>query len=755
MAPNRSRSNSNANPRSYSPNVPRQAPRQRPRRGSVQAAPSPTVTPARAVKGPRAECAPTPEPSGDIGMSPASRYYKNLRVLRRYDPHIVSIFDQFAHVTLYYQDEEGGKYERGGYEGVMFFFERDIEPTYGFFILNRQGMNDYIRYLHPTDVIDSVGDLVWVATLDAKGKSVMGDEDKTAGLWAMPMDVRDSLGDMMKRLNDCIRDGQPYPEEYRYGPDRIAPQQTYFDRLSQSNGNRDPFMGVTDEMRTKAITAMQSNSKAKAKADAEAKANAGTPTSLPAPRSQMSELDQLFSKLAPVTPSPPDPTPPAPQQPLSGLALLNTMFASVSDSAIPQSNGKLTLQQLGFAPAVSTPPHDLEILSPKPSAAALPQILTADVIHELMGLPLSDSRSASRTSVFAPASEHPRSPSSAGAYGSKERGYFADRGEDDGVSEASTSQDLENDVNTSVLGRLAPGTRPSFLSAASSGSVPSLNGDATPRARMEPLGLASPPTRARPGAAHTVSETQTLALGVGMAPGARKPVAKVANGSRTVSAPSTVRVPFQSGAELWPNGASEASTSASSNSVDGEETDGDEVVELDFSEIGMLDDMRAFEAKGSGRGRKAEGSIRPKEKMNGTQAIGAQTNGSIPARPMRQEKRPSKKQNPEGSAKTGNENPIAPQNGTMRVNTDSRPSTPSSGSIVKSPLQAPIRPAGVLRDVAEGSLRAALVDSGLLRANGQVLERNAFMREVLMLIHTDKSFVDRLYQTYQNIVSGP
>ena len=58
-------------------------------------------------------------------MTAAERYYKNLRVLRRKDPHIVSIFDQFAHVTVYYM-LDNLTMERAGYEGTLFFFERYV-----------------------------------------------------------------------------------------------------------------------------------------------------------------------------------------------------------------------------------------------------------------------------------------------------------------------------------------------------------------------------------------------------------------------------------------------------------------------------------------------------------------------------------------------------------------------------------------------------------------------------------------------------
>lgn len=63
-----------------------------------------------------------PAPKGDLGMSPASRYSQNLRVIRRHDPSITSIFDQFSHVCLYHHN--GEKWEKKGYEGSMFLFER-------------------------------------------------------------------------------------------------------------------------------------------------------------------------------------------------------------------------------------------------------------------------------------------------------------------------------------------------------------------------------------------------------------------------------------------------------------------------------------------------------------------------------------------------------------------------------------------------------------------------------------------------------
>ncbi|EJD05598.1 uncharacterized protein FOMMEDRAFT_139003 [Fomitiporia mediterranea MF3/22] len=665
----------------------------------------------------------TPDPPGDIGMTPADRYYKNLRVLRRRDSHIVSIFDQFPHVTVYYMQDDLSM-DRAGYEGTLFFFERDIEPTYGLFILNRQGMNDYIRYFQHDDVFEPMGEAVWISTLNPTSPNAMGDEDKTAGFWSMAMDVRETLGDMMMRLSPYIRRNERYPDEYRYGPDRVVPQQNCSAAGTRDDVKHDFLSDLPDEMREKIIKTVQTaKAKAKEEDDSDAKDSSGMLRSLPATQTNMSELDQLFSKLATTEQSLPDQTPQAPQAPLSGQALLNTMFASVSEPKIlrrrPNEAGqKLTLQQLGLAPPVCTPPDNMEIISPKPSTAGLPQILTTDVIHELMGMPSSDSRSASRSSTSASLLEHPRSPSSAGAHRSKERGYIADFGEDDGgTSESSMNIDLDQSMSRSIMERLLPGTRSSVSNSRNTRSSGALKGDATPRARVEQLGYVSPPNKPRPVPMHAASEANTRSLGIGAAPHtSRNSDAQSGVTNRTVSAPSTVRVPFQSSEELWPSGKSKMLPIPAAV-VDELAVEVEEVVELDFSEIGKLDDIRAFETKSvnAARGRDARG----KEKAKANGVLSAQ-NGVHAAGPT-----------PANASKHG-------------LN-----ASHSNGAGVKSGIGASQSLADSRQDTVGRSLHAALQDSNLITGNGQALNRNAFVREVLTLIHTDKKFVDKMYQAYQ------
>ena len=44
-------------------------------------------------------------------------------------------------------------------------------------------------------------------------------------------------------------------------------------------------------------------------------------------------------------------------------------------------------------------------------------------------------------------------------------------------------------------------------------------------------------------------------------------------------------------------------------------------------------------------------------------------------------------------------------------------------------------------DVVDRSIRSALLGTGLVRADGQALDRNAFVREVLTLIHVSLTFL--------------
>ncbi|PSR71393.1 hypothetical protein PHLCEN_2v12660 [Hermanssonia centrifuga] len=71
--------------------------------------------------------APTSSPQlrKQFALASDSIYQNNITVLRRRDPTIVSILDQFSHVCLYHFN--GKKWEKQGYEGSMFLVEQYVE----------------------------------------------------------------------------------------------------------------------------------------------------------------------------------------------------------------------------------------------------------------------------------------------------------------------------------------------------------------------------------------------------------------------------------------------------------------------------------------------------------------------------------------------------------------------------------------------------------------------------------------------------
>ena len=68
--------------------------------------------------------APTSSPllRKQIAVASDSIYHNNLTVLKRGDPTITSIIDQFSHVCVYNRNNDN--WQKCGYEGSMFIFEK-------------------------------------------------------------------------------------------------------------------------------------------------------------------------------------------------------------------------------------------------------------------------------------------------------------------------------------------------------------------------------------------------------------------------------------------------------------------------------------------------------------------------------------------------------------------------------------------------------------------------------------------------------
>ena len=142
-----------------------------------------------------------------------------------------------------------------------------------------------------------------------------------------------------------------------------------------------------------------------------------------------------------------------------------------------------------------------------------------------------------------------------------------------------------------------------------------------------------------------------------------------------------------------------------------EEEEEEDVVELDFSNIKALDNLHSSTEK----------KVKPRVKSpnNSTKAakpVVVKANGtSVPVN---------------GSANPGNPRTVKQEN--TKVSSINKNNTNGSNSHI---LLTQTNPGEIKQGVVGQSLQSALIESGLLRADGQTLERNAFVREVLTLIH--------------------
>ncbi|KAF7291865.1 hypothetical protein MIND_01211800 [Mycena indigotica] len=676
-----------------------------------------------------------PQPSienarDNLGMSPEARYEHNLKVLRRRDPSIISIFDQFTHVCVYHHNGEG--WEKNGYEGSMFLYERDAYPPYGFYILNRMGKEDYVQRLHPEDKASPLGAYAMIRTfpeftarriakinsqydqnnlpdkfspiyfppdLDAVDKG----PSQTVCLWMFPTDAREPMLDVMKRLQSYVSRNVPYPEQYRYGPGRPPPPNPH---LRTSSPSPPP------QQESNSITGQQQS----------APPLSGSP----------SEIDKLFSKLTqqsstknatsvamspaqprtksmPIVPSVNGHTNGVPgpsHTPATGIALLDSIFASATPFK---------------SPSVTKP----QVHSPTPSIA--PQVLNQDVITSLLGLP-------------------PSRVGSAVSHGSSREGdneyeINGNLGSDGfSSSESSTVLDPEAEFDEELQAAGASAGRPLLSAlatraearhATSSGPAPNgrVHGDVTPR-----------PPLPRP----------------------------LANGHTAVSPPmsnregshSTIR-PAPPSSEPW---------TPVDDRLDSDIEDG-EIVELDFADTSALSDPAAFReaqqrsrrehgvspgpviangtgtrrGKGRKKGKRERAAERALENARLAQIIDPDRLGDGPSSRSVSASPDPMAAHVEMETPTASQAPLLP-NLNSRLSVQSLFTGAPIKSATASPTSSPVRP------IDPAIARASIISTVSVSAPAQSLpprmERNEFVREVLTLIHTDSKFVDALWHDY-------
>ncbi|KDQ10421.1 hypothetical protein BOTBODRAFT_36326 [Botryobasidium botryosum FD-172 SS1] len=162
---------------------------------------------------PPANAKPATPAKPQASMSPASRLAWNLKVLQRHDPSIHSILDQVSYAVLYnynFDTNSDGSlvgWEKRGVEGSMFIYERKTEPRYGFFILNRNGIGNFIQTMSKDDDLELTDDDDYIifrsnSTIDPLSAN---QANLCVGLWIFEQVARRRIADYMMELHALIQ----------------------------------------------------------------------------------------------------------------------------------------------------------------------------------------------------------------------------------------------------------------------------------------------------------------------------------------------------------------------------------------------------------------------------------------------------------------------------------------------------------------------------------------------------------------------
>ncbi|KAF9086985.1 hypothetical protein BGX29_001105 [Mortierella sp. GBA35] len=124
-------------------------------------------------------------------MNKSARKAVNLSVLQRHDPHISDILDSSSYVVVYKFDEDSQAWTKKGVEGTMFVFRRSTLPSYGFFIMNRLGIDNMMADLTADMALQLTSDYI-----------IYRDERDIHGIWVYEPADRDRIGE---KLMDCCK----------------------------------------------------------------------------------------------------------------------------------------------------------------------------------------------------------------------------------------------------------------------------------------------------------------------------------------------------------------------------------------------------------------------------------------------------------------------------------------------------------------------------------------------------------------------
>jgi len=461
----------------------------------------------------------------------------------------------------------------------------------------------------------------------------------------------------------------------------------------------------------------------------------------------MSEIDKLFSKLAPEPSQSPAPIPANSGQQgitVDGLfaAALSGQNPTTSTSILanrlqPQpppnpntTNRSRALLDSIFASAtpyypngsdhtspVQSPAPTLQIISPQPTPSAAPQVLNQNVISTLLGLAPSPGGSVSSSSTNLTTYRYEGDNESNSEGGSEEIEYPTSN------INSILAEATRNAVTSSSKGKQS--TVPSFsFPGTLSGSddaqtTPRIQGDVTPRPALKGIPASSP--------SHQPKDQNTKG-GVARKPQNGSTSAEISStkADKTKAMPGTPRklVPFEPDSELWPY---------PRQPLDDRASDDDDVVELDFNDISALNNIEILSPKSnaSASAINGAGANGKKKKKNEERdqiekswddpvkmgyAVGPNIPNEPPAKPVQP-------QPPAVSSIKGKNKPAAQSQINGKANGQPAASTSKDKD-------------GLDRDAVTESLISTVAKSSLPKQKAiKQMDRNTFVREVLTLIH--------------------
>ncbi|KAH0834895.1 hypothetical protein J3R83DRAFT_10541 [Lanmaoa asiatica] len=647
----------------------------------------------------------------------------------------------------------------------------DSYPPYGLYIMNRVGMEDYIQRLYPEDSVGVHGSYLmmrhypdFTAHRLAEARSnlplsiqddpttkfapefaitdpeKLHDADKgrsqTVGLWCFATDAREPMTDVVMRLHEYIKKNLPYPDEFRYGPDRPPPpsfrstsrtsERGHHARSASSASNTSSIHSISEsgeeDDRPALSTSVPLNSPsgldrllAKLTTPSQAQPSGGTGGSETTAASLLASISG-----PPRTMSVPPPSSSALSAPTRGLALLDTIFASatppppraVSRGGIPTIPLRCTTSQStshNRIPSHSNPPQpfpptafsqDPHILSPKPTSTALPQVLNQEVISTLLGLPPSRASSVRY-----------EGDNEASDDGASEPGSFTASIPQLSLPTTRISDNEGGKPGARILGDVTP--RPALRGFGSNISQVS---DLLTAARIVQQNTHVDTTSFQASSGSTKSTTAVPADSESTPTICAQIRANPISTSSTSKNPPKPRplVPFETDSELWPYPRPPLI-----------ETDSD-VIELDFADTSALSDPDAFE-KHVAKGKKSKRSKRDQQKEREE----IEKSWDVPA--------PMRVCSPVSGPPTGMPNGKAKPHTQLEYTINTVPKAVHASAAADAPK--------ININGAQSALLSSLASQdnpGRLRN----LSRKDFVTEVLSLIYTNKQFVDDLYRQY-------